>query len=162
LVLKTDGGSEFKAEEFGRMLRRHGVTHLVSPPHYPRYNGSIEAGIGSLKTHVWYEAQRRGRVGYLTCDDVEAGRLKANETSRPWGPGGPSPDERWRERLPIGSRERAAFLGTLKKERVACAKLLGEDVRKDGTDERLAITRALERRGYLVITRRRVSLGVSG
>jgi transposase InsO family protein len=161
LLLKTDGGSEFKVEEIAALLARYGVTHLVSPGHYPQYNGAIEAGIGSLKTHTWYEAARRGRLGWWTCDDVEAGRLKANETSRPWGRGGPSPDEKWRSRRAIIAEERAAFQQVLAEKRAQYAKLIDRDGLTSREVERLAITRTLQACGYLVITRRGVSPRVS-
>ncbi len=48
LVLKMDNGSAFIAEALQKLLRPE-VTPLFSPPYYPRYNGAIEAGIGSLK-----------------------------------------------------------------------------------------------------------------
>ena len=41
--------------------------------------------------------------------DLEAARLEANETARPWGSKGPSPDEVWRSRKPITHEERDAF-----------------------------------------------------
>jgi transposase InsO family protein len=161
LVVKTDGGPEFKAVEFTELLKQYGVAHLMSPGHYPPYNGAIEAGIGSLKTHTWYEAARKGRVGYWTCDDVEAGRLKANETSRPWGPGGPSPDLMWMARNMVSDQERMTFNEVLAEKRAVYAKLIDKDGLTAKAIERLAIAKSLEKCGYLVITRRRVSLGVS-
>jgi len=160
LILKVDGGSEFKTELFLGLMSRFGVTRLLSPEYYPRYNGAIEAGIATLKTHAWYEAAKNGRMGTWTCDDVEAGRLKANEISRPQGPGGPSPDMLWERRPSITARERRAFLATLNEERERVEKCHGapRTTRDRKADERQAIQNALERCGYLTVVRRRVSL----
>jgi hypothetical protein len=51
--------------------------------------------------------QRRGTGGWgtWTADDIEEGRLKVNETSRPWGWRGPSPDRRRAERSAIDCDE---------------------------------------------------------
>jgi transposase InsO family protein len=109
LVLKSDNGSAFLAGEFGVLLAGWGVWQLFSPPRTPRYNGACEAGIGSMKARTHHEAARRGRPGEWACDDAEAARLQANQTSRPWGVRGPTPEEAWRGRAPFGREERAAF-----------------------------------------------------
>jgi len=93
------------ADQFKELLASYNVIHLMSPSYYPPYNGAIEAGIGSLKTHAFHVAAKKGRRGHWTCDDVQAGRLIANETSRPWGPKGPSPDQMWKNRNPISDEE---------------------------------------------------------
>lgn len=162
LVLKNDGGSELNGAEVEAVLEKYRVAHLCSPGYYPRYNGAIEAGIGSLKTHVWHEAARHGRPGHWTCDDLEAARLKANETSRPRGPHGPSPDDLWAARTPITPGERQRFLNVLDEERRRLAGAAGpsKNERDRRSDERHAIERALQRCGYLTVTRRRVALGV--
>jgi hypothetical protein len=62
-----------------------------------------------------------GRVGAglpparRPCDDAEAARLEANQTARPWGSRGPTPDEAWQARRPIGADERAAFADTARR-----------------------------------------------
>jgi hypothetical protein len=61
LVLKADNGSAFIAEATRDFLSLVGVNLLFSPPHTPRYNGSIEAGIGSLKTRTERHACRASR-----------------------------------------------------------------------------------------------------
>jgi transposase InsO family protein len=109
LVLKSDNGSAFIAADFEAVLTAWGVEQLFSPPRLPRYNGSCEAGIGSMKTRTHHEAARLGRPGEWTCDDAEAARLQANETARPWGRCGPTPGEVWQTRRPIGVAERLAF-----------------------------------------------------
>jgi transposase InsO family protein len=42
LFLKMDGGGNFKAAVVQQLLAERGVIPLVSPPHYPPYNGGIE------------------------------------------------------------------------------------------------------------------------
>lgn len=160
LVVKHDGGSEFKANAFSQILGRYGVMRLLSPEYYPQYNGAIEAGIGVLKANAWYEAARNGRVGHWTCDDVEAGRLKANETSRPLGPKGPSPNALWEARRPITNGQRRAFQKAVDEERQRATRHNGsaKTERDKRMDERHAIQTALEKCGYLTVDRRRVSL----
>ena len=112
LVVKADNGSSFTAENFRYLLAESGVTLLFSPPVTPQYNGSIEAGNGSLKTHARTEALRHGRYVW-TSDDLEAACLSANHFARPWGDTGPSPEQRWDSRRPITEDERQRFQKTL-------------------------------------------------
>jgi len=157
LVLKTDGGSEFIAHEFKELLASYNVIHLVSPPNYPPYNGAIEAGIGSLKTHTFHEAVRRGRLRTFTCDDVQAGRLIANETSRPWGPKGPSPDSVWKNRTPINREERENFIRSHSENREHYGKLCTKNGTERKKGERRAVEKTLVDAGCLVIKRRRIT-----
>jgi len=106
LVLKSDNGGGFTGMETREVLRRWGVLHLVSPPHFPQYNGAVEAGNGQLKPRIHIIATQHNRPGLWTADDVEGARLLANRTLRPWGHGGPTPEERWNRRTIIGERER--------------------------------------------------------
>jgi len=82
LMIKSDCG--FDAREVKTLMDEYRVTHLLSPPYFPRYNGAIEAGIGSLKTRAHYQSARARNSRRVDCDDVEAARLHANETPRPW------------------------------------------------------------------------------
>ena len=138
---------------------------LFSPPGVPRYNGAIEAGIGSLKTRTEQHAARHGRPGQWNCDDVAAARLEANATVRPRGPSGPSPDELWAARSPIGAAERARFELEVERQRSATDAQGGPetnpttDVSKRAR-ERQCLRRALEGLGYLMYTRRRIPLPI--
>jgi transposase InsO family protein len=114
LVLKSDNGSAFIAEETGALLAGWGVAQLFSPPRLPRYNGSCEAGIGSMKARTYHEAARGGRPGEWTCEDAEAARLQANQTARPWGAFGPTPAEAWDGRQRLGAAERSAFAAAVR------------------------------------------------
>jgi len=109
LVLKTDNGSHFTGKEIRELLAARGIVHLVSPPGTPRYNGAVEAGIGSLKTRTHLESARQDRPGEWTCDDVEKARLQANAHGRPRGFEGDSPGLMWTEREPVYDNEREDF-----------------------------------------------------
>jgi transposase InsO family protein len=115
LVLKSDNGSPFIAAALRPFLERWQVWHLRSPPRTPRYNGSCEAGIGSMKTRTHHQAARRGCAGEWNCDDLEAARLQANQTARPWGLHGPTPETAWQERRPIKPSERRDFAKTVRR-----------------------------------------------
>jgi len=158
LVMKSDNGPEFIEENFERMLVEYGVTHLLSPAYHPQYNGSVEAGNGSFKTHAFYEAMRHGRVGHWTCDDVYAGRMIANETSRPWGFGGPSPDRKWAERTVIDCDEWENFREMLEAERKRWVTADKDKKRERAAQERMSITKALVKCGYLVVNKAEASL----
>jgi transposase InsO family protein len=77
-VLKSDNGGHFGADCLRAFLADAGVEQLFSPPHFPRYNGSIEATIGSLKTRTEQHAAALGRRGIWTWPDANAARLLAN------------------------------------------------------------------------------------
>jgi transposase InsO family protein len=85
LVLKTDNGSPFCAADTQDILRGLGVTMLFSPPYWPRYNGAIEAGIGSLKSRSDYHAACQGRPGQWIWDDIDWALAQANSSARPHG-----------------------------------------------------------------------------
>lgn len=101
LVLKMDNGSAYISELFSALLDAHGVLPLYSPPGMPRYNGGREAGNGQINIRAHHHAASAGRPGHWTCDDIEAARRQANETGRPWGAHGPTPEEVWNARRPL-------------------------------------------------------------
>jgi len=96
--------------EVRNLLAAANVTHLLSPPLTPRYNGAQEASIGSLKTRAMHIAAAAGRFGCWSCDDVEAACLEANSQARPQGKNGPVPDQLWETRCPISTQQRTDFL----------------------------------------------------
>lgn len=168
LVLKSDNGSHFTGEDMRRLLKSRGIVHLVSPPGTPRYNGAVEAGIGSLKTRSHLEAARQDRPGQWTCDDVEKSRRQANEYGRPRGFEGDSPGQMWTyDREPVYENERSSFqerVRTLEAEaRVQRGLLPGVPlpVRDQDDLERVSISRALVASGYLSYRRRRIPLRIS-
>ncbi len=85
------------------LLDRWGVLRLFSPPRTPRYNGSCEAGIGSMKVRTHHQAALRGSPGEWTCDDAEAARRLNESRPRPWGSRGPTPSEAWEGRRPVAA-----------------------------------------------------------
>lgn len=168
LVLKSDNGGHFTCPAVQDQLAAHGVECLLSPPHWPRYNGAIEAGIGSLKNRTAAHAARAGHAGYWTWDDTAAAMLEANALSRPKGEFGPSPNDLWTSHSPIGVTEREVF-------RCHVAQHTTNEKRKhsaciDGANDlwsmramaREAIRLALEECGYLHYTRRRIPPPIPG
>jgi len=166
LVLKSDNGSAFGAGAVQELLHGRGVKNLFSPPYMPRYNGAIEAGIGSLTSRTEQCAARRGYPGQWTWADAAAARWEANVTARPRGVLGPSPDELWAGRTPIAPAERQAFWRCAA-SRYAELAATSEGNPAPGSEEmyrrsldRQAIRSALVEHGYLSITRRRIPLPI--
>jgi transposase InsO family protein len=175
LVLKMDNGSAFRARAAQEYLRHSAVTSLFSPPRLPSYNGAIEAGIASLKTRIDRRAAHQGRPGGWTWDDVQAALQEANTMARPHGANGPSPDQAWFARSPVGADERENFLVTLAAYRAqelahatgpdpaavrgAAWDLLWTQTELAGEDRR-AVRRTLEACGYLFYARRRIQLPI--
>ena len=160
LVVKSDNGSTLIAEEVEKVMKKYGVIYLLSPPYYPKYNGSCEAGHGSIKTRAHHMAARAGRPGQWTCDDIEAARVQANELSRPKGHGGPSPNQLWAEKNIVSERDRLIF----KKQVADNLRKLKIDVDEKNTDiatkKRLSVSQALVTLGYLLVRRRRIPLRI--
>lgn len=165
LVLKSD--NEFDADLFAQCLQRHKVFHLLSPPQFPRYNGAAEAGIGSLKTRTFFEAARNNRPCDWTCDDLEAGRCRINELSRPKGFLVSSPEEAFRHVRPITQTTWDSFALAVENFKVEARKRLGlleKLVEQDALSRsdrnavlRLALALALVDQGFLSVRRKRFS-----
>ena len=167
LVLKTDNGSPFGAGATQDFLRESEVTCLFSPPYTPRYNGAIEAGIGSLKMRTEYRATFQGHPGQWTRDDVAFAQFEANSAARPRGPSGPSPDELWQGRPTITMEQRCSFRAAVESARQEAIAREGSPYERplSTTRQRLvdreAIRRALVEHGYLLFSRRRLPLPIS-
>jgi len=159
LVLKSD--NEFDSGEMATLLEAHGVTHLISPPQLPQYNGAIEAGMGSLRTYTYYEAAVHDHPEEWSSNDLEAGRLRANELARPNGFQGASPAQRFETRSVISSQERAAFQASLERAEARVRADRGFlpglplSLKDHNAVRRTAVALALVDRGILLITRRR-------
>lgn len=64
LVLKHDGGSIFHGRRIRALLRKHQVTELTGPRHYPQYNGKKERSMRDIRS--FERAMRRhGRSSTL-------------------------------------------------------------------------------------------------
>ena len=163
LVLKMDNGPAFIAEDLKTFLATWRVAPLYSPPGTPAYNGSIEAGIGSLEVRAFYESARHDRPGQWTTDDVAAARLQANVTVRRFGPTSPTPDEAWRARTPISDLESHLFRQAYDRQRQrACAERHHAPSEPEShwlraSIDRVALSHALIERGLLLIRSRRVT-----
>ena len=161
LVLKADNGSAFIAEATKDFLFPPGVNLLFSPPYTPRYNGSIEAGIGSLKTRTERQAMRAGHPGYWTLDDAAAAQEEANATARPQGETGPTPSELWPTRRPITAEERRLFQEAVQRQREEVGpKDEGLSDQEERRMQREAIRRALVEHGILLFSRRLIPLPI--
>jgi transposase InsO family protein len=160
LVLKADNGSAFIAEATRDFLSLVGVNLLFSPPHTPRYNGSIEAGIGSLKTRTERHARCAGHPGYWTCDDVAAAKSEANATTRP-GETGPTPNELWDARRRNTAQERGLFQSALQRRRDQIGPKEDLSSKEERRMQREAIRRALVEHGILLYSRRRIPLPIT-
>jgi len=148
LVLKMDNGSGLIHEEVAKRLEGHGVTALRSPPYTPRYNGAIEAGMGSLKHYLKEIAAQQGRPGRPTRDDLEGALLLQAALGGPRGATVP-PSEAWRDRTPITAEERRSFLQAL----AAIRESLLRDSPQAPIVERRAVRTVLTDLKYLVIRR---------
>jgi hypothetical protein len=163
LVVKSDNGSAFGAPAVATLLHNFGVLPLFSPPHTPSDNGSVEAGIGSLKQRTEAHAARHARAGHWTCDDVAAARLEANATARPRGPNGPTPDQAWSARASLPAAQRVSFQQSVEDQRCTarCALNLPPDgpfSLMDGRAvDRIAIRRALVGHDVLRFSRRSIA-----
>jgi transposase InsO family protein len=163
LVLKMDNGSAFIAAEMGALLREYGVLALYSPPGTPAYNGSIEAGIGSLEVRAFYESARHDRPGEWTCDDIAAACRQANDTAHPWGLAGPTPDQAWRRSRAITEGESRAFRAAYDRHQQRACTERNMTQTHNGSHwlrasiDRVALSHALIERGYLLIRSRRVT-----
>ena len=155
LVVKCDNGSAFVGGDVRDLLAARGVIALYSPPHWPRYNGAIEAGIGALKELTAARAARAGHAGLWTADDLAGARAEANAQPRPWREGGASADALWDARELITDDERAAFGAAVATARAARDRELGScaehaaGVGSEASVARLATELALAERGYL-------------
>lgn len=185
LVLKTDNGSNVARGEVEALLREHAVTHLRSPAATPRYNGAVEAGIGSLKARLRAIAASNGRADQPTCDDLEQARLEANDEARARsgacepetnGIQGLSPDEHRNAHAPVTALQRRLFNDAVERatrehaSKLAAARWTAGAAPASTDDQfeslgasdraivaRRAIRQALETLGYLTSRRTAIS-----
>jgi transposase InsO family protein len=157
LVVKCDNGSPFTSGTLRQLNHDAGVEMLFSPPGMPRYNGAIEAGIGSLKTRTEQHAARHGRPGEWLFDDLAAATHEANAVARA---GGASADATWASRTKISAEERTLFRAEVNRQLTALDANPETDLSASAR-ERHSIRRALEGLGYLTYTRRRLPLPIT-
>jgi len=161
LVLKADNGPAFVADATKEFLLPFGLNLLFSPPHTPEYNGSIEAGIGSLKTRTERYATRADHPTYWTSDDVAAAQSEANATARARGETGPTPDQLWQTRRPITAAERILFQEAVLRQREALGEMEGLPTMEERRMQREAIRCALVEHNILWFSRRTIPLPIT-
>jgi hypothetical protein len=165
LVVKTD--NEFDAAPINDVLRTYEVLSLLNPPGMPGYNGAREAGIGALKTRAHHQAARNNRPGEWTCDDVEAARLQANQTHRPRGHRGPTPQELWEQRPQVTAHQRQELRRAVARLETTARLALKLPLRgtldrwQRAAVNRFAISRALVELGFLKVRRMRITPRIS-
>ena len=76
LRLRTDGGPQFTSRDFEDFLKRWGVHHVVSSPHYPQSNGHAEAAVKSVKHLILKTAPS----GNIDNEDFDRGLLELRNT----------------------------------------------------------------------------------
>jgi transposase InsO family protein/transposase-like protein len=163
LVLKCDNGSSFVAAASKQFLCDRSVVTLYSPPYAPWYNGAIERANRSLKEITEHVADEAGHAGYWTSPDLHAARLRLNRLRRPWGADGPTPEEKWESRASLTMDERDVLFENLERTRHALCREREVDPdatlahRLESEFVRLALQPVLESRGYLYVTRRRIT-----
>jgi transposase InsO family protein len=147
LVLKVDNGSAFGSGDLHAWADTVGTRVLYSPPRYPRYNGSIEASIGSIGTRTHHLAAAAGHPEYWTTDEIECARADANLTI-PGGRAGATPAHCWQAAPPITATERQRF-------GAHCAAAIGRPRgRITRVQSRTAIVHTLRALGYVTMKRR--------
>jgi len=166
LVLKLDNDGVFRAGVFKRWANDAGIRLLFSPPYTPEYNGSVEVGMGSLKTLAHVASARHDRPGQWTCDDIEEARCRMNHEGRPRGALGPSPDEVWRARDRLSDSERAGFDALYREHFVRECEDHNVDPKvqwqhaQRAVIDRAALEGTMVKLGLLVFKRRRITLPI--
>jgi len=117
LVMKSDNGSQFKADQTKQLLAAHGVVPLFSPRRHPQYNGGVERANGQLSGYQEALAEFHGRPRAPTCDDAQGAQRLANELARPQGWPGPTAAALWSQRTPLDCARRAGFLASVEQGR---------------------------------------------
>lgn len=164
LVLKSDNGSAFTSEAMRALLEKYRVVPLFSPPATPSYNGSCEAGIGSLKTHTSYQAARHGSSTAWTLDDLVAAQRHVNEVHHS-APCAATAIECWKQRTAVTMSERQIFRDAIERHRT---ELIASWNRKNScttanqaaTIERITIRQVLVELGMLTLKRRSITLPI--
>jgi hypothetical protein len=103
LVLKHDGGAIFHGQRIGALLRKHQVTELTGPRHYPQYNGKKERSMRDIKS--FERAMRRhGRPSPLRHRINAAVRDLNEDRPRPMLGGQVAREVFEKDRIPLPDR----------------------------------------------------------
>ena len=106
LVLKSDNGGQFKADQTKELLAAHEVVPLYSPRRHPQYNGGVERANGQLAGYQEALAQFHARPAGPTCADASGALDLANDLTHPAGWRGPTARQVWA--APSALRPRSA------------------------------------------------------
>jgi hypothetical protein len=163
LVIKTDNGPAFKSGQMAALLAASHIVWLPSPPLAPWYNGGCEAANGSMKVRTRHFAAAHGSPDRWTSDDMQKAMHQANQLARPEGHLGPTPTQRWQQRLPITEDQRGQLLAAVEKHRQRVLDELTDpidanSIRQQHQVHRQAVRRALLEAGLLTVTRRSIPL----
>jgi len=153
LVLKADNA--FDAKRIHRLCRQHGIQLLLSPPHYPRFNASVERGIGVLKEHLHPLLALEGSERLPELVDEALARANRHSGLSTAGP---------EIRESLRSLDREAFNQRCDELRQTIERRLRDEGHAPiiaASVTREAITQALLESELLVIRRRRIHLPVS-
>ena len=74
--LRSDGGPQFTSQEFAEFLKRWGVRHIVTSPHYPQSNGHAEAAVKKTK----YLIMKTTPTGNIDTEGFDRGLLELRNT----------------------------------------------------------------------------------
>lgn len=128
LVLKSDNGGAFAETRVQALLAEKNVLQLFSPPYYPRYNGTCEAGIGVLKSRTRYLAELNLRPNAWSSSDLQDAVHILNEITRPWGHLGSTRAEVWHARNPVTDEQRKS-LAELREAKLGPNRTVADEVR---------------------------------
>jgi transposase InsO family protein len=104
LVLKHDGGSIFHGQRIRALLRKHQVTELTGPRHYPQYNGKKERSFRDIKS--FERAMRRHGTQSPLRQRIEAAIHDLNhDRPRPVLGGRTAREVFNRDRIPLPDRD---------------------------------------------------------
>ena len=173
LVLAQGLSGVERAQTTRDLMEKWDVLLLLSPPGMRRYNAlsgqaprqASARSENATKTRTHHHASRNGRPGEWTLPspegDLDAACPEANETARPRGAKGPTPDGAWKDRTPVTKDEREVFARVVRKYehwwRLAKGFKRRDELSRRDQDAvtRSAVSSALKEQGYLRTRRRR-------
>ena len=85
--VETDGGPQFKSQEFSQFLNLWGVKHRLSSPYYPQSNGRAELGVKTAKRLL---RNNTNPDGSIDNDKVACAVLQYHNTPLQDGPMSPA------------------------------------------------------------------------
>ena len=156
LVLKSDNGAAFIAEDALELLKQWRVLALFSPPRLPSYNGAIERSNTTLKVYTHTSAVSDRHPFRWSSADLARAVTVANQFTRPWGASGETPAERWQSRPLISEHGRRQLLDLVEQQLPVARHDLGFGDELSASDRRaasrMAISRSLRQLGQLTAT----------